>query len=1354
MFRSFFVKCSLACLLMFTFVHAYATQVLIVHNSFVEDTKYEKLAQIAQQENVKLVHWNVSQKDEGLTPVLEQSDLVILDVPRPPDRQEVEEKVLRQVDQLQKKYIIIGGGAPKISGVPKLFGYKLLMLYANGGALNFKNFFSAVDLWATKGKTSFPSVQKLPEISIYHPKAPQYFAKPADYLQWYKNTYRPDQKTAAQAVFIIHPSTITDLTAEKIDQLIDLAEQKNVVPLVVLLDERKAKTTLSEYLSNIQVDALVNMTHIQQGQKLVEELSKINTPMIQALAFQGNAAQWQEATSGVPPYLTAIFLSMPEIWGFSDPLVLSTKEQGKETWLKPQVDLLLDKVVSQSHLKHLNNADKKVAVMFWNYPYGAKNLSASNLNIPVSIVNIQKAMAAQGYKVPEMSEKDVILQLQALLSVFYDHAHLKSLQEQNLVAYFPVKDYLDWVKTLPEHRQKELPNESQIKQHWAVVEKDQQYFFTIPRLQVENLQILPQPPRSSKLGENYHSQAAIPDALYLATYLYLQKNNNALIHLGTHGTQEWLPGKDRGLDHADYSYLTAGALPIFYPYVQDNIAEAIQAKRRGRAVTISHQTAPLSPSGLYDELRDMHEVIHQYIQLDEGSVKQQTQAKLIGMVEKSGIARDLGWTKARIEQDFPTFFNQLHDHLHHLAQQNVPLGLHRFGQTATDEQRIIIVMQQLGPKYIEALKQDPDEVFNIDASEIKNTLAYRWLAHNLLDQPDDEAEKVKARGDLKKFLEQAQTNFNNLSSEQELKSLLNGLQGGYILPGTGGDPIRQPQSVSGRNLYAFEANKVPSQSAYQTGMKTFDQLIAQYQQKHPNQYPKKVAFSLWSSETIRHLGVTEAQVLHALGLKPVWDEAGRVVKLEIIPRAELKRPRIDVVIQATSVYRDQFDSFIRLLSQAIAQLSELDESDNQLYQHAKQLQAQLVAQNIPEDQAKALSQLKVFSNKPGEYGSNLTQHTLKYDQWDNDKELADTFLNNLQYAYGDKTWGEAAPQNLFAENLKGVDVAVMSRSSNVQGVLSTDHPFEYLGGLSLVIRTVQGKSPELLITDLRQNKSEVTTLKAFLSDELRSRYLNPQWIKGMQNEGYAGTLEVLNATNNLYGWNVTDPSVVRDDQWQDMYDTYVLDKRNLGVKKWFEKENPSAQLQVLTRMAEAIRQDYWKADEQTRQQLAQTIRDIQKQQNLNLESKRVQQFVNQQMKNPTATAQADTQKNVDHEQPPTTENVSVSADTHAQTRPKIAPKQSVAKPSTVASMPAQSKPETHQSAAKGQGLNPKTATAADASVAKPAAANSVTQKVQGQTLQQVEKKSQVKNYVWVVLLGVLALLGVGAAKQLIRRRKS
>lgn len=229
----------------------------------------------------------------------------------------------------------------------------------------------------------------------------------------------------------------------------------------------------------------------------------------------------------------------------------------------------------------------------------------------------------------------------------------------------------------------------------------------------------------------------------------------------------------------------------------------------------------------------------------------------------------------------------------------------------------------------------------------------------------------------------------------------------------------------------------------------------------------------------------------------------------------------------------------------------------------------------------------LFGNEPGDYGTGVSQLTLDSTSWKEESELAQQFLSRLQYAYGTGSWGEKVDgQNLFAEQLKGVQAAVMARSSELNGVLATDHPFEFLGGLSLAIRHLDGTSPSLYISDLRKREPRTTGAAGYLASELRSRYLNPQWIAAMQQEGYAGTLEVLNVANNLWGWQAADRSMVRADQWQALHDTFVKDQRALGVNEWFETHNPTAQAQLIERMVEAIRKGYWDAPAQTRRELA------------------------------------------------------------------------------------------------------------------------------------------------------------------------
>lgn len=316
--------------------------------------------------------------------------------------------------------------------------------------------------------------------------------------------------------------------------------------------------------------------------------------------------------------------------------------------------------------------------------------------------------------------------------------------------------------------------------------------------------------------------------------------------------------------------------------------------------------------------------------------------------------------------------------------------------------------------------------------------------------------------------------------------------------------------------------------------------------------------------------------------------------LEIVPAAELGRPRIDVVVQVTSVYRDQFDSFMRLLAGAIERIAALDENDNPVAANSARIAGMLEGKGLSPDDARAQASLRIFSSAPGNYGTGMPHMALASTTWDDDSVLAEQFLDGTRFAYGAKTWGEASRgANLFAEQLKGSQAAIMSRSSNLHGVLSTDHPFEFLGGLSLAIRHLDGKAPLLYVSDLRDTAATKTaSLARVLSDEMRVRYLNPHWIEGMKAEGYAGTLEMLNAASNLFGWQVVDPSTVRADQWQAMFDTYVADVRKLGMNAYFEAHNPTAQAQLMERMVEAIRKGYWDASEETRRRLVERWQEL------------------------------------------------------------------------------------------------------------------------------------------------------------------
>lgn len=1160
-------------------------RVRMLSSDFVLPGKHARLTAWAQQQGVDFASLRSGDLQAPDAHWLAGVDLLILDTPRPSDLVAVQQRLDGQLERLPSPWIRIGGGPPAYGNLPPPLAMRLIGYYANGGEANLTQLFTLVQrLRSSQPYEDLPAPVELPATGFYHPAAPGPFASLDDYLAWGRERWSAD---AGKVAFAIHRGALADDQLQALDELVERSERHGQLPMLFWFDERQ-EDALTSLFSGVELQALVNLQHMQNGPARQREFLRLGVPVLQTFGYRGgNELQWQDQSSGMEARSAAAFLSVPETWGMSDPLVISALENGEPKLMPTQAEALLDKLDRLIRLRRLPAAEKKLALMFWNHPDGERNIAASHLNVPASLAELGRALKEAGYSVETPTQQQLIDAAQRLLGGYYRPESLDDLLRDGLADTLPLATYQRWLGSLSSALRSQLQARwGDPSEHWALREVDGQKQFVIPTQRLGHLLLLPQPPRAGRPGEAYHDTSVPPDHLYLAAYLLLRESfgADALIHFGTHGTQEWLPGKDRGLSVNDYPFLALGDLPVFYPYIQDNISEAIQARRRGRAVTVSHQTPPFAPAGLYDELRDLHQLIHEYQQLDEGAVRETTAGQIRAAALAMELHADLGWDEAQMQADFPGFFQQLHDHLHELARAAMPLGLHTFGAPAAAEHRLSTVMQQLGEPYYRALGLDPDEVFAGDYSALQQSLPYQTLKRYLRD---GEALDQITDSVLREQIERAIELDRHLSDTQELEALLRGLAGGFVAPGAGGDPIRNPDVPSGRNLYAFEADKVPTRAAYEAGKLALEQLIEQYRSEHQGQAPEKLAFSLWSSEAMRHLGIVESQVLHAMGLRPVWDDSGRVLALEIIPGAELGRPRIDAVLQVTSVYRDQFDGFMRLLADAIERLAELDEQDNAIAVNSRALATRLQQeQGMDAEQARQLSRLRLFSNEPGDYGTGVSQMALDSTRWEDDKALGEQFLQRLQYAYGSTQWGvKLSGTNLFAEQLRGVQAAVMSRSSKLNGLLSTDHPFEYLGGLSAAIRHLDGARPALYIADLRKTTPKTTAASAFLASELRGRYLSPQWIKAMQGEGYAGTLELLDLVNNLWGWQATDRNMVRADQWQAIHDTFVMDKRNLDLNAWFEQHNPTAQAQLIERMLEAIRKGYWDASEQTRREL-------------------------------------------------------------------------------------------------------------------------------------------------------------------------
>jgi cobaltochelatase CobN len=1177
-------------------------------------------------------------------------------------------------------------GTPLTQNAPPGIEDELHPYLQNGGKENFARLahFLKVRLLGETGDIQPPLV--FPQEALYHPDAPDLvFADTESYLAW-----RAPKAGQATAAVIFHRNHLAADSLAPIDATLRALEKRGLAVLPYYSD------IVGDYLGEkfLMRDgkprARVIVTHqamVMDAEKIRAQAARLGLPILHALHYRdGDAEVWRKDPSGIHLTQAPMSLVMPEIIGFSDPLIVAaqdTKTRRMEV-IPVQLDALVAKAANLARLAHLPNADKKLAVFFYNYPPGVSNLGAAFLDIPKSLAALTRAMKERGYDIAprdaEFFEKDAW----AMLKPWYGDdlaAEARALVKAGYAELYPVAAYRRWYDRLPGTVR------ADIEKHWGAPEKSRmtilhkgERHFVIPRLALGKTIVLPQPRRSE--SDNYRDDAALYHDTnipvnhgYLAAYQWLRDKAgiDALVHLGTHGTQEWLRGKERGLSVFDDPYLIVGDTPVFYPYIADNLAEGIQAKRRGRAVLISHLTPPFAVTGTFDELSEVTRLVNEYETAGVESLKETAFRAILARAQETKLLADMGWDESRARRQPREFVAGLQDFLMGLSSQAQPLGNHTLGSLPKREHLVSTLALMLGRDFLVAA-DGPEAAQARDYQVFATSNAARLLAAHVIDDKPMDGVAIRLRG----HLETARAHYAKFRESDEIGALLAGLEGRYVPTGYGGDVVRNPDLLpTGRNMYAFDPAKVPTRSAWETGRKLAEQTLEDYRKQH-GRYPEKLVFNLWSLETMRHFGVMEAQILALMGARPVWNDAGMlnqnvaemirdrlrklpsfisdaaaatltgdrllkivdllpegmrgkmpigrmhamrnvgrddIVGVEIIPAGELKRPRIDVVISVTGLYRDTFPGPMKRLAEAVKKVAAQDERDNFVRRNTLSLKETLAAQGVASDEADTLSTVRVFSSQVGQYGNGVSDTAMASDTWERDDKIANNYLERLGYYFGadEKRWGEKrAGLDLYARNLTGANAVMFSRTSNLYGLLTSDDPFGYFGALSLAVRTLSGKSPDSLIANLRDADNPAMEPTArFMARELKGRQFHPQWVTAQRDQGYSGTLNVLDSVENFWGWQVVDPTAVRDDQWQEFHDVYMRDKLELGTRAWFEDKNPRALAQIAERMIEANRKGYWRADAQTLKELVEVVEDAMRRHDFRPMNDRVLPFVEQ-----------------------------------------------------------------------------------------------------------------------------------------------
>ena len=1300
-----FHRLCLGWLLAMGLLHSAAAQTVLLTTYVVSPARLAKLQAAAVQNGVALQTLAAEQTaPEALQAALNGARLLVIDTPHTSVAAAVAAKFGDMLARNATPYVVVGEfsavaarqttpPAPLLAqrGVPPDAAQRLREYWRFGGADNLHMAMAALTSPVWNAAQLPPAVQ-LPLAGFYNPAWPQIAPSVLEAQQQLNLRLNPLQARdfiahiAIKKVAIsVNNAVFTSDDTPWLDALIAALEQRGL-RAYAFYGPRQQKDLFfnaTHVNGNRLADVLINAALVFNPTERKAELERIGIPVLQTMpALAMDAAQWAHSKDGLALSDVSYYYTPSELAGMTDALLITARnpQTGALDALPAQIHAVAAKAAALARLQQTPPTQRRVAMMVYNYPQGEGNFGASFLNVTKSLHNMLAALQGAGYATSAPTTEQITPLVQSTLGAFYKPETLAGLPAQGLADVLPLRDYLAWFRSLP------LTTQQRVEAYWGAPEASTMLRssapsagagFVIPRVQLGNVVVMPQPLRheithgtSAELRKKRigHRSSVPLSHHYLATYLWLrtQLQASAVVHVGTHGTLEWAPGKERGLSVADDPLLALGDLPNIYPYIMDNLGEALTAKRRGRAVLVSHSTPMFAPAGFRPGVHEMHDLMHDWETVAHGPVKKELEARLVATFVEHQFHRDIGWTADKITADFTGFMELLHPYLDDIAQTAQPLGLAVFGEVPDAQRRFGTVMQTLRKPLIDALGEDIDEVFLLDSKKIAASRPARWLQVALTDPqaasrldlraqdaalpqalphtsvPNRAEAKVLDPTVLLALAQRAQQLDAALVQNEEISGFLAALNGEHVKASYGGDPVRNPDSLpTGRNLYGFDPSRVPTQQAWATGVAAFDAWMKQHRAEHQGSnkevWPDKIAFTLWAGETMRHQGVMESQALYAMGVQPRWDDAGRVAGLTVLPASELKRPRLDVLISVTGSYRDQFPVLMRWIDEAVRQVAQIKEADNRVALNTQKLARQFAAQGATAVEAQRWSTARVFSNEQGSYSTGLSEAAQSTDLWKKqgvgggDAEMASLYMDRMGHAYGDGIDSAArskALQNAYARNLAQVDAALLSRTSNTYGVLTSDDPFQYLGGLAQAVRQLTGKDPALYVQNLRDTTEVITeSASSAIAKEMQTRYLHPQWISAQQAEGYSGTLQVLKTAQFLWGWQVTAPGTVRPDHWQSLHNVYVRDQYQLGTRAWLEGNNGAGRAafaQTLERMLDAVRLKYWQPDDATQRELTQAYAEAVKATGLRESNAAVRAFAGLLGSTPPSASQAAT----------------------------------------------------------------------------------------------------------------------------------
>ncbi|MFB3764478.1 MAG: cobaltochelatase subunit CobN, partial [Methanotrichaceae archaeon] len=1056
---------------------------------------------------------------------------------------------------------------------------------------------------------------------LYHPRADEAFPTLEEYLKWYGPIDRPTVGiTFSRTYWANRDLALVDAV------IAELEKEFAVLPVFCFsMGDRDlgawSSGEVAERIFMGRVDAIINLQPVFRARSVedsAELLKKLDIPVFHPLlVYHKTEDEWLKDIRGLSSSEVGWSVAMPEFEGVIEPLILGVTEKlesdgalvEKHVPLPERTSKVCRRISKWIALKRKPVSERKVAFILHNNPCVSVEASVgggAHLDTLESVARIMNRMAQAEYSLENIPQngKELIETIMGrkAISEFRWTSIEEIVAKGGVLAYLTKEKYEQWFMNLsPEVR-------SRVSDAWGNPPGEEkngipaamlyQGKIVITGVRYGSALICTQPKRGcagarcdGQVCKILHDPEVPPTHQYIATYRYIEKvfGADVIVHVGTHGNLEFLPGKSVGLSGDCYPDIGIGDIPHLYIYNSDNPPEGTIAKRRSYATLVDHMQAVMMDSDLYGELKELEERIAEYhrAKISDGGRAHALEHIIMGLLENSNMAKEMKLEKlTALGTSFEQILQRAHDKISQLYNTQIPDGMHIFDVLPEGERRKEMVRSILRPEFRKTAAELLDKEVTTKMEDLQELdLLSKELVSAMMKSDENDgsgqlalaklldSKGLKENGSLRTLQGRVDELCMRIEASSEMESLLHGFSGGYIEPGPSGLITKGKIEVlpTGRNFYSLDPEAVPTEAVWMVGRRLAESLIEKYQ-KEQGRLPENVAMFWMAGDVMYADGEQMAQIFHLIGVKPKWKGA-KLNGYQIVPLDELGRPRIDLTIRVSGITRDCFYNCIETVDQAIKEVSRLNEPPEMNYLKKHDFE------NGPSP--------RIFASKPGTYGNGVNL-AVYASAWKKDKDLSDVFIYWNGYAYGKGFFGEES-QERFVKQLKSVDVTFNKTTTDEKDLFGCCCYFGNHGGLTIAAREVSGHKVDAYYGDTRDaDHVEVRTLADEVRRVVRTKLLNPKWIEGMKRHGYKGAGDISKRVGRVYGWETTTQEV---DDWifDDIAKAFIMDEEN---RKFFEENNPWAMEEMARRLIEAEQRGLWKADPEVLNALKSTYLEI------------------------------------------------------------------------------------------------------------------------------------------------------------------